>query len=187
MPGFFLTLIAALLASLGARDQLLVAQLAGRFGGSLPLLAAGWLAAICTAALAAFAGTEIALRLPGDGKTMLVAIALIVAAGEMAWRRTRKPAPQEPTRSFVATFIVLVVRQIGDAARFLVFALAIVTGEPVLAAAGGALGSGAALSFGWATGEELVGRPVFRTLRLVVAGLLLLAGVATGLVARGLL
>ena len=57
MPGFFLALVTTLLASMGGRDQLLVAQLGGKFGGSVPLLAAGWASAILTAFLAVFAGT----------------------------------------------------------------------------------------------------------------------------------
>jgi Ca2+/H+ antiporter, TMEM165/GDT1 family len=187
LPGFFLTLVAALLASLGGRDQLLVTQLAGRFGGSLPLLAAAWLSAAATAALAAFVGMEIAPLLPGAAKHMLVAMALVCAAVEMVWRWARPPAPEEPTRSFFATFIVLASRQVGDAARFLVFALAIALAAPVLAAVGGALGSGAALTLGWATGEELVGHRAFRALRLTVAGMLLLAGIVLGLKARGIL
>jgi putative Ca2+/H+ antiporter (TMEM165/GDT1 family) len=187
MPGFFLTLVAALLSSLGGRDQVLVAQLAGRFGGSLPLLAAAWLSAAITCALAAFIGIEIAPMLPGGGKRMLVALALVLASLEMLWRWARRPPPQEPTRSFVATSIVLVSRQVGDAPRFLVFALAIATVSPVLAAVGGTLGNGAALTLGWASGEGVIGHRAFRALRLVVAGVLLVTGVVIGLAVRGLI
>lgn len=187
MPGFFLTLVAALMASLGGRDQMLVAQLSGRFGGSLPLLAAGWFAAMLTCGLAAFVGIELAPLLPGDGKRMLVALALVLAGIEMVWRWARRPPPREPTRSFFATAIVLVSRQVGDAPRFLVFALAIATVSPELAAAGGVVGSGVALTLGWAMGEQLIGHRAFRALRLVVAGILLLVGIVTGLTARGLI
>ena len=181
MPGFFLTLVAALLASLGGRDQVLVGQLAGRLGGSLPLLAAAWLSSAATCALAALVGIEIAPLLFGGAKRMLVGIALAGAAVEMVWRWARPLPPQEPTRSFFATFIVLASRQVGDGPRFLVFALAIATASPVLAAIGGALGSGAAMTFAWAAGEEWAGHRAVRIVRLVVAGALLLAGIVIAL------
>ncbi|HEX7710236.1 MAG TPA: hypothetical protein VF418_04800, partial [Sphingomonadaceae bacterium] len=101
MPPFFLALIAAFLADTGARDQRLVAALSARLGASGGLLAVGWIASAATASLAAAAGAGIAQLLPPAGKTMFVALALLLAAAELAWPIRRKE-PQEPTRSLFA-------------------------------------------------------------------------------------
>ena len=185
MPAFFLALIATFLAAAGGRDQRLVAALSGKLGANSGLLATGWIAATATASLAAAAGAGIALLLPPAGKTMFVAIALLLAAGELAWPIQRKN-PQEPTRSLAAALFVIASLQVGDGARFLIVALAAATGAPVLAALGGALGGGAALTLGWALGGELATRFSLRPIRLVIAALLLAAAVWAGLVARGL-
>ena len=186
MSPFFLALLSTGLASFGGRDQLLVAQLAGRLGPSRILLAIAWFASAFTAALAALAGMGIALLLPPAAKAMLAGFALLAGAVEMAWpwrwRRT-----EEPTRSAFAILIVLIAAQIGDGARFLVLAVAVATGEPVLAAFGGALGGGAALTLGWAQGAAWGKGDRLRRLRLMIAGILALAGVIIALSARGLL
>jgi putative Ca2+/H+ antiporter (TMEM165/GDT1 family) len=186
MPSFFLALIACFFADAGARDQRLVAALSARLGASSGLLVTSWIAAIATAAFAAAAGAAIALLLPPAGKTMFVAIALLLAAAELAWPILRKE-PEEPTRSLFAAGLVIASHQVSDAARFLIVALAAATGGPEFAAIGGAIGGGAALTLGWALGEDLTRRFPLRAVRLAIAALLLIAAVWTGLIARGLL
>lgn len=186
MPSFFLALIAVLMTSIGSRDQLLVAQLSVRLGRSYGLLAAGWLVAIVTAGIMAWAGHAVAKILPGEGKTMLVAIALVIAGAELAWPN-RVKAAKEPTRSLGAITLVLFSRQFGDAGRFLIFAIAAATGAPVLAGIGGALGAGAAVTIGWLMAESLQDERPLRPVRLVLAGIILLAGLIIGLSARGLI
>lgn len=117
---------------------------------------------------------------------MLVAIAMLFAAVELAWPNSRKPA-QEPTRSLVAITLVLLSRQFGDAARFLVFAIAAATGAPVLAGIGGALGGGVAITIGWMAGGELERALPLRLIRSLLAGGVLLAELFIGLSARGLI
>jgi putative Ca2+/H+ antiporter (TMEM165/GDT1 family) len=185
MPSFFLALIATFFAAMGGRDQRLVAALSARNGASTALMVTGWIAAVGTAAFAAAAGAGIAILLQPSGKTMFVAIALLLAAIELAWPIWRKP-PEEPTRSLFAALLVIASHEVGDAARFLIVALAAATGMPVLAGVGGALGGAAALTLGWAVGEDLTKRFPLRAVRLVIAALLLVAAVWTGLVARGL-
>lgn len=185
MPSFFLAFIAVLLTSIGSRDQILVAQLSARLGRSVSLLVIGWLAAIVTASVMAWAGQAAAQILPPEGKTMLVAIAMLLAAVELFWPNSSKSA-KEPTRSLFAISLVLFSRQFGDAGRFLVFAIAAATGAPTLAAIGGALGGGAALTLGWFAGEELDRAPV-RIVRLLLGAMVLLAGLVIGLNARGLI
>ncbi|MBD59229.1 MAG: hypothetical protein CL808_03795 [Citromicrobium sp.] len=183
MSSFLFGFAAALLLTIGARDQLLVARLSRSLGGVI--LFAGLLAAVFTAGLMAMAGDVIAGLLPAAAKQMLVAIALAVAAVELFWP-TREKTPKEPTRSPFATFVVLLARQWGDAARFLLFALAAATALPAYVAAGGAVGAGLALAGGWALGEELDALPL-RVLRLAMGAIVLLAGLVLGLGARGII
>ncbi|WP_240310859.1 hypothetical protein [Altererythrobacter sp. ZODW24] len=186
MPSFFLTLLAVVLTSTGARDQLLMARLSEKLGGSGGLLLVAWISAIASAAVMAFAGSTIADFLPPSGKLMLAAFALILAGGELAWnRKTKQPA--EPTRSLFAIFIVLLARQIGDGARFLVFALAIATGSALLAGVGGAVGGGIAVTLGWAMGEDATSKLPLRAIRIGLAILVLTAGLYTAINARGLI
>ncbi|MDD3799034.1 MAG: hypothetical protein PHE36_07655 [Novosphingobium sp.] len=186
MPSFFLALLAAALASFGGRDQRLVARLSGRLGGSGVLLALAWIAACGTAVLAALAGAGVTQILPPAAKHMLAAFALLLGGLELAWPwRLRKV--EEPTRSAVAILIVLGSLQIGDGARFLILAIAVVTGDPVLAAAGGALGSGAVLTMGWAMGPDMERTLPLKPIRYAVAAVLVVAGVVIGLSARGII
>lgn len=185
MSAFLLAMVASALVGFGGRDFRLAAYLSFVYGSSTVLLAAILAAACATTALAAMAGGAIAGLLHPDAKAMLAAFALILAAAELAWPwRSREPA--EPTRSAVATFLVLAANQVGDGARFLVFAIAIAMGDPLLAAAGGTVGSAAILVLAWAADGAVSGALPVRPLRLAFAALLGVVGLATALIARGL-
>lgn len=186
MPALLFALIAAALASIGGRDQRLVAAFAGKLGRANGLLVAAWLVAALTAAAAAWVGGAMAGLLAPPAKQMLVAIALVMAAAEMLWPRSDKE-PLEPTRSLGAFAIVLAARQVGDGARFLVFAIAIAAGSPAFTAVGGAIGSAAALTLGWALGAALPRRVPLKILRTAIAGLLLVAGAIIAISARGVI
>ena len=186
MPSFFLALIAAALAMLGGREAVRVGRLSGTLGASAGLLVACWLGCIAACVLAAWLGSKIAAQLGPDAKAMLVAIALLLAGLELAVLRPGR-APAEPTRSFGAILLVLGSAQLTAAAGFLVFALAGATAAPWLAAAGGAIGSGAVLSAAWSFGAEWETRLPLNVLRYAVAGLLVFAALVTGLNARGIL
>lgn len=175
MPTLFLAFLAAALASMGARDQILVARLREGLGGHAGLLAVAWLVAAVTAGLAAWLSVTISADMTLPAKRMLMGIALVVTSVELAW--PRKPAdPQEPTRSLGAIGIVLAAYAITDAARFLTFAIAVGSAFPVLAAIGGAVGSGAALTLGWTLGGELARWRWLRTMRVAIAIVLGLIG-----------
>jgi len=182
VSSFLFGFAAALLLSIGARDQLLVARLAHVLGATI--LLAALLSAIFTAGVMALAGDAIASMLPPAARQMLVAIALLVAAFELLWPN-REKRPAEPTRSPFAAFVVLLARQWGDAARFLLFALAAATALPAYVAAGGAAGAGVALTGGWALGDDLERLPL-RAYRLAMGGIVLLTGIILGLGARGI-
>ena len=185
MSAFLFAFAAVALTSLGSRDQLLVAHLAGRLGKTLGLLATGLLVSVLTAGLMAWAGSTISAMLPPAAKSMLVAIALVVAGVELAWPRQMRLAA-EPTRSLGAIGLVLFGYQITDAARFLVFALAAGFAFPPLAGAGGALGGAAALVLGWVAGDQLAGWPL-RAVRIALGALLLLTGLFIASSIRGLI
>lgn len=183
MSSFLFGFAAALLLTIGARDQLLVARLAQPLGGVI--LLAALVSAAITAGAMALAGDAIAQLLPVAAQRMLVAIALVVAAIELLWP-ARDRRPKEPTRSPFAAFVVLLARQWGDAARFLLFALAAATALPAHVAAGGATGAAMALAGGWALGDDLDALPL-RPFRLAMGAIVLLTGVVMGLGVRGII
>lgn len=186
MPPFFLALLAATLATLAGREAVRVARLSAAHRGGAPVLVAGWLACIIAAALAGWLGAMIGAGLAPEAKAMLLALALLLAGAELLILRPGR-APEEPTRSFGAVLLVLAAAQVTAAAGFLVLALAAATGAPLLAAAGGALGSGAVLTAAWSLANEWESRLPLGLLRRGVAALLLVAALALGLAARGLL
>ena len=153
MPAFLFSLAVTALATLGSREAVRVAQLSVALGQSAALLAAAWLACIIASLLAARLGAAFAQQLPSDGAAVVCVAALLMAAVELVVRRPVR-APVEPTRSLGAVLLVLGSGQLFAAAAFLVFALAAVTGASWPAAAGGALGSGAALTAAWSMGGE---------------------------------
>jgi Ca2+/H+ antiporter, TMEM165/GDT1 family len=183
MDSFLFALLLVSVLAMGGRDQLLVARWSDVLGQSTPLL----LTAIATSALAAAAmawvGAEFAAMLPRRAAQMLVAFALGVAAFELALP-VRLKQPQEPTRSLGAIGIVLFARQVGDGARFAVFALAAWSVVPVTAGLGGALAGAGAVTLGWGIGaERLAGWPL-RSIRMALAAGLLIAALFIGLNAR---
>lgn len=181
---FLLALTAVFVVSLGGRDQLLVARLSERLGRGGGLLAVSALASTASAMLMAAAGLAMTLVLPGPAADMLVAMALLIAAAELAWPRAGR-LPKEPTASLFATFVVLLARQVGDAARFCVFAFA-AGGSAWIAGAGGAIGGIAALALGIAMGGELAGWPL-RAIRLVIAAVLAVTAIWVALSVRGVI
>lgn len=184
MQWFLFAFAAVALVSTGGRDQLLVARLADRLGRGGGLFVAGTAASVVSALLMSVAGLSLALLLPGAAADMLVAFALLFAAIELV-RRPATKLPEEPTRSLFATFVVLLARQLGDAARFLVFAFA-AGGSAWLAAAGGALGGCAALAVGASAGPALERAPL-RAVRLSLAVALAILAIVIGLQARGII
>jgi putative Ca2+/H+ antiporter (TMEM165/GDT1 family) len=183
MDGFLLALILTFAIAFGGREQLIVAQFAEALERSTPLFVTGAFCALLSAAIMAYAGAGVAAILPRRAAEMLVAFALAFAALELAWPVRLKPM-KEPTRSFIAIGAVLFARQIGDAARFVIFALAAWAVYPTTALVGGALGGGAAVALGWSLGlSRMQGFPL-RYLRLGFSGCIFLAALVIGLNAR---
>jgi putative Ca2+/H+ antiporter (TMEM165/GDT1 family) len=183
MDGLLLAFLLVLALASGGRDQRMVAQWRDRLGQSMPLLAVAMACSCLSAAAMAWAGAGLAALLPRPAATMLVAFALGFAVVELALP-VRIGPPKEPTRSLAALAIVLFARQIGDGARFAVFALAAWTIWPLTAGLGGAIGGAAAVTLGWAAGGEALDRWPLRSVRLVLAVCLGIAAVFIGLTAR---
>lgn len=183
MDSFLFSLLVVFALAMGGRDQWLVARWADALGRRSSLLVLGIGSAAATSALMTWAGAGIAALLPGRAAQMLIAFALAIAAFELAWPVSRKQ-PEEPTRSLGAIAIVLAARQVGDAARFAVFAFAAAASLPAAAALGGALGGGAAIALGWSLGVAGISRWPLALLRRGLAGCLFLAALFIGLNAR---
>ena len=186
MTAFLFALVASFLAATGSRDQVLVARLRERLGPSAGLLTVALGSAIATSSIAAWFGAGLARQLSSDAATMFVAIACLLAAFECAWPN-RREALQEPTRSLGAIAIVLFLRQLTDASRFLVAALAAALASPGLAAAGGAVGGAGAVMVGWLLGRALERRLPLRAIRISLAAILLVLAILLALMARGLI
>jgi Ca2+/H+ antiporter, TMEM165/GDT1 family len=183
MSAFLFTLVAVVVAGLGARDQTLLAALTARHGPRVAVLIVAVVVSIATVAIAAWLWHVTAPLLVGEARTLLVAMALALAGIEALVMRTKRTL-EEPTHSLGALGVVLFARQATDSARLLVFALALGTGSPVIAGLGGAIGAAVSAGIGWGMGETLV-RPALATVRRLIGTGLLLVGIALGLVTKG--
>lgn len=178
MSGFLFAFIACLLASLGARDQLLVAQMSARQGQRPGLLIVALFSAFATTALAAWLATVMAAQVPGKAKLVFAGIALVLAGGEALLLAARKP-PAEPTNSLFAALVVLAAQQLTDAVRFLVLALALLTASPITAGMGGAASGVIGLGAAWMM-PEIATQKQLPMLRRLAGVFLLAAGIMLG-------
>ena len=140
MPAFFLTFLAVAAAMLAGKDAVRVARLRVALGWGGPLLATVLVAALAGAGLAAWIADGLSPLIPSGFKPLVVAIALGLAGLEVLLR-SASAKPKEPTRSVGAITLVLLLGMVTDASGFIILSIAIATGEPLFAAAGGALGA----------------------------------------------
>ncbi|MFL0672048.1 MAG: hypothetical protein ACJLS3_11685 [Erythrobacter sp.] len=183
MDVFLLCLLLVFAIALGGRDALIMAGLADRLGRTPLLLATGMVCAGVSAAVMAWLGSTFAALLPYRAAQMLVAFALGFAALELALP-IRHKEPAEPTRSLGAIGIVLLARQLGDAARFVVFAFAALAHFPLVSGLGGALAGAGALAAAWSLGASGMARYPVALWRRILAGFCAVAAVFIGLDAR---
>ncbi|MEM6585005.1 MAG: hypothetical protein AAF692_04560 [Pseudomonadota bacterium] len=195
MDSFLFCLILVALIAVGGREQWLVAQLsdalAQREGTIMrrpvPVLALGVASAAATAGVMTLAATTLAGLMPDRAAWMLVAFALAIAALELFWPIRPGPlggAQSEPTRSAGAIGLVLVWRQLGDAARFVIFAFAVEATFPITALIGGAMGGAAAVAMGWGLGAAKLSQWPLRAIRIALGLCLIVAALFIGLNAR---
>lgn len=185
MPAFYLTLIAVLLAGLGARDQVTLAAVALRQRGRPALLIVASLCACATAALAAWAAGWMLPILPPPARAIFAAVAVLFAGVESVLLAPRR-ALAEPTHSLGALALVLLTQQVTDAARFLVFALGVGMGAPIAAGAGGILAGVVLVSFAWAM-PEFFAKPAARLIRRLTGAVLVLVALILFLSELGVL
>lgn len=171
-------MLTVFVVSFGARDQTLLMDL-GRAQGQRPmLLVAALLATLGTTAMAVWAGGKLLVTLAPRARVLFVVIALLAAGVEMLLLGRRR-APDEPTHSLFAAWVVLMGLQITDAARFLALALAVGTAAPVPVGIGAATGGMGALAIGWLAPDLGAALQLGRVRR--TAGAVLLAiGLALG-------
>ncbi len=183
MSAVYLTFIAVLLSGLGARDQVTIAGLSLRQGARPAVLLAATVITVGTAMFAAWAASVIAPEMAPPARMFLVAIALALAGLESLILAPRAP-PREPTHSLFATGLVLLSHQLTDAARFLIFGVAVATNVPLPAGIGGAMGGIALIAGAWAFPEMFTHR-FTRMVRRVVGVLLVALALYFGLWAMG--
>jgi hypothetical protein len=170
VSGFLYAFLAVLLAGFGARDQSLLGQMTLAQGRRPLLLVVALCSALAATAVAGWAGAKIVPETAGGARTVIGAIALVIAGAEMVVFGPPR-APAEPTRSLFAAGLVFAGWQMGDAARL----LGVATAAPVPAAIGGAAASMAVLSLGWAAPSLPLLMPL-RRLRIGAGILLMLVG-----------
>lgn len=175
MTGLLFALVATLLVGIGARDQVLVGQLAQQQGQRPALLMVAIASGMAAAAIAAWGGAQVAEQVGGRAGLLLIALALVLAGLEMLVIVPGR-APAEPTDSLGAFAIVAFAGQLTDAARFLIFAIGIATSTPLTTGLGGGLGAAMVVGAGWAA-PGLLRMPRLRTVRRILGGLLLVAAV----------
>ncbi|EIZ78215.1 hypothetical protein WSK_3190 [Novosphingobium sp. Rr 2-17] len=175
MPAFYLTLVAVLLAGIGARDQMTIAGLTSRQGRRPGVLLVALLSTVLTGAAAAFAARFMLIELPPPARAIFGAFALGTAGIESMVFVARR-SPKEPTNSLGALLIVLLAQQITDAARFILFGLGVALAAPGMAGAAGVAGGSVLVAFAWAR-PELLQTPAARWTRRGVGVALTLAAI----------
>ncbi len=181
-------LVAAALAQAADRAPWLAAILADRYRRPGIVIAAAALALAVDYALASVAGAVAAPLLSPNAKLLLLACALLLAAGGMV---TRPKAPDRLTGwrvgAFATPFLGLFILAFGDATQFIAFALAARSPVPALAAVGATLGALAVLALAAVLGEEAYRKLPLTPIRWAGAAVLGIAGVVLGLEAARLI
>ena len=184
MPQLLIAFLAAALATLGGREATRAARLGQAMGAGSLSGAAIILAVIVSSVAAAWSGGQLAALLIGATRQVIVA-GLVVLAAVVVLSLRAGPAPREPTRSFAAITLVLLAAYAADAARLLILAIALFSGDPWATAAGGALGSGTMLLVAHRAGGQWENSVSAQWLRSGVVAVLLVSGLLIGLTAIG--
>ncbi|WP_294297065.1 hypothetical protein [uncultured Sphingomonas sp.] len=163
--------VAALLAGIGERPARLAALL-GERRGVFAGFALGHAAAI---AIAIAGAILIAPMLSTNARSILLAIALILAGFGTVWqRRIERPSGPAPVAAAAGSFAG------GEGTAFLAFALAIGGSLPVLAGVGAFAGAMLLVGIAGGMGQAWFRLPL-RTIGRIAGGLLLVTGIIVGL------
>ena len=181
MDALLTTFIAAALAEIGDKTQLLVIALAARYGRPAPVLAGVAVAAFVNCLVAAVGGALIHEYVNLRAISMLVAVALIFT-GVSGLIRGNQPEVGSDWKkdAFATTVACFFVIEFGDKTQFLTAAFAAQYDSLLLAALGATAGVVAANAPGAVLGDRLDEIVSLRSIRLAIAVIFLLAGFIVG-------
>jgi putative Ca2+/H+ antiporter (TMEM165/GDT1 family) len=182
VDALLLSFVAGGLAEWGDKTQLLALALVLRFGRLVPVLAGLAVAALANAGLAAFAGTVVHDMATLRALSLLVAIALLFAGVAGFIPQQTPPIPERNWRigPFLTSAILIFGAEFADKTQFLTFGIAAQYDSLWLASAGAAAGVVAANIPLLLLAKEGM-PPAVKPIRLVIAGLFLLAGLAVAI------
>lgn len=178
MEALLSALLAAALAELGDKTQLIALALALRFHDRSGAVLAGIaLAAAVNATIAGVAGATIGQMLSREAATLMLALALGSAGVPMLLKPKRAPDVSGwGIGAFASSFAAFGIAELGDKTQFLTFAIATRTGMPALAAAGAAAGVFAMSVLAVAGGRAVLDALPMTLLRRIGGGLFLTLG-----------
>ena len=171
-----IVLLTSFAATIGGRGQGLLTALQDTLSGSAMLIVAAILTTAVATCAAAYLGAWLAAQFIGFTRAVLIGGAFMIAAVELVWP-VRLIAIREPTRSLGAIILALMVRQLGEAPRWIAFAAAAMTIDPLKAGFGVWIGSSLALLAGWIAPSMTASRNGVRWLRGAIACLALAASI----------
>lgn len=187
MDALLLALLGCLLGEIGDKSQLLVLALATRFQRNGAVIAGIIVAAIANAALSATTGAWIGPMLGSDPRLLFLSLSVLFLGIGLLWPVTSPdPLASWPTGAFVTTMLGLFILGFGDGPQFLILGITTHSGNPVLAAMGGAIGVIAASVPVVLLRDRIFAVLPIRAIRLGGAVLLLLVGAMLALSALAL-
>ncbi len=180
-------LVVAAMAQVGDRPAWLAAILADRFGKPILVVAMALLAIALASVAAAFAGVLLAPQLTPEAEQFFLALALVILGGG-GLIVVKQPDRLERWRIGAAatSFMGLAILAFGDGVQMVVLALALRSSLPWLAPVGATLGSLVVLIPAVFLGERRWCMLPLRRVRAGVGVVLIVAGLALGLAAIGL-
>ncbi|WP_336968058.1 TMEM165/GDT1 family protein [Sphingobium aromaticiconvertens] len=185
MDALLTALLGCLLGEMGDKSQWLVLALASRYQRDGVVLAGVAIAAACNAALSAAAGALLAPMLAGNARLLFLALAILFLGVGMVFR-VKRPDMLDGWKlgAFLTTAFGLFILGFGDGPQFLILGIATRTGDPVMAAIGGAVGVTLAAVPVIALREQFYHHGALRAVRLGGGVMLLVVG---GLIAASAL
>ncbi|MDX3900543.1 MAG: TMEM165/GDT1 family protein [Sphingobium sp.] len=141
MDALLTALLGCLLGEMGDRSQWLILALAARYRRDGLVLAGVATAAACNAALSATAGAFLAPMLAANARLLFLALSVLFLGAGMMFRVKRPDTLDRwPLGPFLTSALGLFILGFGDGPQFLVLGIVTRTGDPVMAAIGGAIG-----------------------------------------------
>lgn len=141
MDALLSALLACALCEMGGGNQMLSLALAQRFQRDSAVLFGIAIGAMTNAALSAAGGWFISTTIASNARTLFLALALMVG-GVGLLIAAKRPDTLDNWRAgpVLTAFAAIFILGFGDGAQFIVLGLATRTGDPVMAAIGGAIG-----------------------------------------------